>query len=240
MGDLAYTNEALPAHTDNTYFVSSLRPFKKLCSIDRRQPNRQTDPSGLQIFHMLSHPPPGQGGASLLVDSFYAASILEQLHPEAYEALSTLAVPTHASGSKGTLLKPNAVPVFQHDSTGALIQVRWNNEDRGVLGPSSNWNGNQIEQFYTAARKWEECLRSPDSEYWVQLKPGTMVVIDNWRVMHGRSGFSGERRMCGAYVGRDEWRSRLEGLRRRFEVEVDESALSEEEREMKNRWRDGW
>ena len=32
--DTAYTNLALPAHTDNTYF---------------------TDPSGLQMFHLLSH-----------------------------------------------------------------------------------------------------------------------------------------------------------------------------------------
>lgn len=27
--------------------------------------------------------------------------------------------------------------------------------------------------------------------------------------MHGRSAFTGERRMCGAYIDRDEWRSHL-------------------------------
>jgi trimethyllysine dioxygenase len=68
------------------------------------------------------------------------------------------------------------------------------------------------------------------------LKPGMMVVIDNWRVMHGRSGFSGDRRMCGAYVGRDEWRSRLEVLRRRFDTVKGEDGQAGEV----EKWRDGW
>lgn len=38
-------------------------------------------------------------------------------------------------------------------------------------------------------------------------------VIDNERVMHGRSSFTGERRMCGAYIGKEEWRSLLTVLR---------------------------
>lgn len=37
-------------------------------------------------------------------------------------------------------------------------------------------------------------------------------VIDNWRVMHGRAAFTGQRRMCGAYVGTDDWRSRRRAL----------------------------
>ena len=35
------------------------------------------------------------------------------------------------------------------------------------------------------------------------------TVFDNWRVLHGRSAFSGKRRMCGAYIGRDDYVSRL-------------------------------
>ncbi len=34
------------------------------------------------------------------------------------------------------------------------------------------------------------------------------LVFDNWRVLHGRSAFTGERRMCGAYISRDAFRSR--------------------------------
>lgn len=42
-------------------------------------------------------------------------------------------------------------------------------------------------------------------------------MIDNHRVLHGRSAFTGERRMCGAYVAQDELTSRLNVLRSKFE-----------------------
>lgn len=31
--------------------------------------------------------------------------------------------------------------------------------------------------------------------------------------MHGRTAFTGYRRMCGAYISKDEWRSQLAVLR---------------------------
>lgn len=42
------------------------------------------------------------------------------------------------------------------------------------------------------------------------------LVVDNHRVLHGRSAFNGRRRMCGAYIGIDEYRSKLAVLRERF------------------------
>ncbi|ORY29175.1 hypothetical protein BCR39DRAFT_575262 [Naematelia encephala] len=195
LGDLAYSSQALPAHTDTTYF---------------------TDPAGLQIFHLLSHPsPPGTGGSTLLVDAFYSASLLSQLDPTAYSVLSRLRVPAHASGTPGSLLRPViSQPTFRHDERGRLAQVRWNNEDRGVIG--SRWTPGDVQSWYAAARRFEEICRNEDTEYWVQLRPGTLLVIDNWRVMHGRSAFTGDRRMCGAYIGADDWRSRKAALEARF------------------------
>lgn len=35
-------------------------------------------------------------------------------------------------------------------------------------------------------------------------------------MLHGRSGFKGERRLCGAYVNHDDYRSRLVGLEKQF------------------------
>jgi trimethyllysine dioxygenase len=146
-GDLAYSTQALPAHTDTTYF---------------------TDPAGLQIFHQLHHD--GTGGKSLLVDGFYTAS---QLSAKAYRTLTRLGVPSHASGTKGHLLRPANHPVFKHDQTGALVQVRWNNEDRGVLG--FGWSPEDVSDWYEAAREFEGIIRSTKAEYWVQLRPGAMI-----------------------------------------------------------------
>jgi hypothetical protein len=44
----------------------------------------------------------------------------------------------------------------------------------------------------------------------------THIVIDNHRVLHGRSAFDGKRRMCGAYIGMDDFRSKLTVLTERF------------------------
>ena len=60
-------------------------------------------------------------------------------------------------------------------------------------------------------------MKSADSEYWVQLSSGTAVVVDNHRVLDGRSSFDGRRRMCGAYIGLDEYRSKLAVLKERLD-----------------------
>ncbi|KAF8968040.1 hypothetical protein BDZ97DRAFT_1800604 [Flammula alnicola] len=194
-GDTAYTTFALGAHTDNTYF---------------------TDPSGLQLFHLLSHTD-GSGGATLLVDGFYVASILKELHPEAYDLLSQIPIPAHAAGEPTALYSPSPAsgyPVLGHDTvTGELTQVRWNNDDRSVM---NHLAPELVEKWYDAIRLWNKCLTSADSEYWVQLQPGTILVVDNHRVLHGRSAFYGKRRMCGAYIGVDEYKSKLAVLRDQF------------------------
>lgn len=76
--DSAYTQLALGAHTDTTYF---------------------SDPAGLQTFHLLSHTD-GDGGSSLLVDGFKVAETLRRESPEAYETLCRVRIRGHASGNE--------------------------------------------------------------------------------------------------------------------------------------------
>ncbi|KAJ7583631.1 mitochondrial protein [Mycena floridula] len=193
-GDTAYTTMALSAHTDNTYF---------------------TDPCGLQLFHLLSHTD-GKGGASLLVDGFYVASILKELHPEVYAVLSKVAVPAHAAGEPGSLYRPHPTtgyPVLGHDPVnGELMQVRWNNDDRSVM---NNLQPLEVDEWYNAIRVWNKLLTSPDfSSIYSALT--LLTVLDNHRVLHGRSAFDGRRRMCGAYIGVDEYRSKFSVLAEKF------------------------
>ncbi|KAF2000084.1 Trimethyllysine dioxygenase [Amniculicola lignicola CBS 123094] len=187
--DTAYTNIPLGAHTDTTYF---------------------SDPAGLQAFHLLSHTD-GSGGASLLVDGFSIARQLRQQDPEAYRTLSTTYVYAHASGNEGISIQPyKAFPVLEHDpATGFLLRVRWNTSDRArIEAPIKD-----VGTWYDAARKWDQLVKKRENEYWEQLVPGRVLVFDNWRVMHGRSGFTGKRRICGGYINRDDWISKYKMLR---------------------------
>ncbi len=183
--DTAYTNIALEAHTDTTYF---------------------SDPAGLQAFHLLSHTE-GEGGASLLVDGFKAAEELRETDHKAYEILSTVDVHAHASGNEGISIQPyRGFPVFEHDvATGSLLRVRWNSSDRASIELPID----QVETWYDAARKFDAVLKKKENEYWEQLVPGRVLIFDNWRVLHGRSSFTGKRRICGAYINRDDWISKF-------------------------------
>ncbi|RUS18034.1 trimethyllysine dioxygenase [Endogone sp. FLAS-F59071] len=184
-GDTAYTNLALRAHTDTTYF---------------------TDPAGLQLFHLLEFE--GRGGQSLLVDGFRAAHELEQRWPEAYRTLSEVRVPTHSAGDEGVFITPTprAFPILNHEpTTGRLYQVRYNNDDRSTL---SRLGPGEVEKFYDALRKWSKVLEEPASEFWTALRPGRAMIFDNWRCLHGRAAFVGHRRLCGVYLNWDDYRSR--------------------------------
>ncbi|KAJ5294810.1 hypothetical protein N7508_009631 [Penicillium antarcticum] len=186
--DTAYTNEFLGAHTDNTYF---------------------TDPARLQLFHLLSHTE-GQGGGSLLVDGFEAANILRAENPSYFEALIKYRHPWHTSGNEDTCIQPSAqAPVFSvHPDLNQVYQIRWNNYDRA---PKVDWSAAEQQDWYSAARRYNEILQN--REIWTQLEPGTALIFDNWRMMHGRSQFTGKRRMCGGYVNNDDFISRLRLLK---------------------------
>ncbi|GAA6013959.1 hypothetical protein JCM11491_003469 [Sporobolomyces phaffii] len=200
-GDLAYSDVRLESHTDTTYF---------------------SDPCGLQLFHLLSPSTSHTGGHNLLVDGFRAASVLESSRPDLYELLSTVPIPAHASGSgsasipSGVHMRPlRRYPALNHDEDGALVQVRWNGDDRAVVGGPA-FAGPKMDAWYEAVRVWEAILRSRESQLWTEMEMGTAVIFDNVRVLHGRSGYSGERRLCGAYINGDDYRSRLVGLEKQF------------------------
>ena len=159
----------------------------------------------MQAFHLLSHTD-GEGGASLLVDGFKVAHDLQKIDKEAYKILATVNVHAHASGNEGISVQPyRGFPVLEHDSsTGDLLRVRWNNSDRASIDlPIA-----EVDKWYNAARKFDALLKSKENEYWEQLVPGKVLIFDNWRVLHGRSAFTGKRRICGGYVNRDDWISR--------------------------------
>ncbi len=39
------------------------------------------------------------------------------------------------------------------------------------------------------------------------LEPGNILTFDNWRLLHGRSAFTGYRQLCGGYHNREDFES---------------------------------
>lgn len=183
-GDTAYTNLALPPHTDGTYVH---------------------DAPGLQFLHVLEFD--GSGGESLLVDGFGAAEALRREAPEAYRALTTVPIPGRYI-EPGVHLK-SARPALRLNGRGELAQVSFNNTDRAPFRlPDA-----EMKALYRALNAFHERVSAPEAQARFQLVPGEALVFDNWRVLHGRDAFEGRRRVCGCYLNHEDFESRLRALR---------------------------
>ncbi|GAB0095588.1 gamma-butyrobetaine dioxygenase [Sergentomyia squamirostris] len=178
--DTAYTHEALGAHTDNTYF---------------------SDPAGLQVLHCTEFE--GDGGESLLVDGFKVAQEIKSKYPEVYKRLCTTVIPfeyideTHHHSYQAPLIKEDKI-------NQCVEQIRFNLYDRS---PMNTISVDKIPQFYDDLRTMATEVASESNEWWFKLTPGTVVIFDNWRLLHGRAELTGKRVMCGCYVSRTDFMS---------------------------------
>lgn len=156
-----------------------------------------SNPAGLVFFHMLR--PADRGGDTLLSDGFAAAETLRLSDPAAFRTLCQVEVRWKYKPraldqfyvSKGTVLRVEG---------GQLKQFRWSNKDREILRVAPE----QVDAFYDAYRKLSSLIRRVR----VRLEPGSFLVLDNWRVSHGRMPYVGRRELHGAYATRDHWDSK--------------------------------
>ncbi len=78
-----------------------------------------------------------------------------------------------------------------------------------------------VDDFYKHLPSLLASIRDASAELWFQLTPGLVLVFDNRRLLHGRSGFSvaSSRVLSGCYINEEEWRSKLQVLKAAYELE---------------------
>ena len=101
-------------------------------------------------------------------------------------------------------------PIFKHDALdkNKLVQFRYNIYDRAPHRLTLN----DQRKFYKYLPKLAEEIRDDANRYLFKLMPGTVLIVDNWRIMHGRKGFIGKRVMSGCYAMRDDFLSTAKSL----------------------------
>jgi gamma-butyrobetaine dioxygenase len=75
-----------------------------------------------------------------------------------------------------------------------------------------------LDGYYRARRAFDHLLRSPRFEIRFLLDAGELLLMDNRRLLHGRTGFDpaeGLRHLQGCYIDIDGPRSLYRVLRRR-------------------------
>ncbi len=184
---VAYTNLPLVTHTDEGY--------------------RDPAPT-VQLQHFLRAD--AQGGASTLVDGFKIAEDLRINEPEHFAALSTTLLDFHFSDADA-----------EHHATDSIISLRADGSIRAIRYSNHSvlpflLDANKMEAFYAAYRVFGRMRESEQYQLRLKMGAGDLYMVDNHRVLHGRTGFSsgGARHLQSCYVERDELTSRLRVLER--------------------------
>lgn len=186
--NLAFTGRAIAPHTDNPY----------------------RDPvPGIQLLHCLQSSP--DGGDSVFIDGFSAASIVRGEDARAFATLTTTAF-TFRYEDADTLLRASA-PIITVNTGGRVASIRWN--DRSIQPPAVA--PDDVAETYRAMRVFAAVLDRPELQLHVKLTPGDCIVFDNTRVLHARTAFTGgstARHLQGCYADLDGLASTVAVLER--------------------------
>lgn len=193
--DTAYTSLAIDMHTDGNYWYEL---------------------PGLQLFHMLEHSN-GSGGETRIVDVAKIVDVLFSLAKSSpswettYKVLTQQPIKFHQAGEVDNCFTQQSYPTLSLDSQGRLVQCRWNTSDRSSMIPDAPGTFTKS-QVYEALYRFNALINDPEYFVQFQLSPGTILVFDNWRVLHARTEFTGRRRLCGSYLTRDDYLARLRSM----------------------------
>ena len=190
--DLAYTSHALSAHTDNPY--------------------RKPIP-GIQLLHCIKND--SLGGHSTLTDGFSIAEHLRKKHPKYFQLLSSIKIRFTYQDSKTIL-----------ENWGETIELNSDNSIKRVrLSPRLDYvpvlKKDKLDQFYKARSLFIKLCNSKNFMIKFKLKPGDIIVMDNYRTLHGRTSYNmsiGERHLQGCYVEHDSVESNLKNLKRKYNL----------------------
>jgi gamma-butyrobetaine dioxygenase len=187
--DLAYTSIPLDPHTDNPY---------------------RSPVPGVQLLHCLVNET--SGGLSTLVDGFAVAEALRMRDPAAFEILSRTPVRFRYRDASTELVA--SAPPIELDVAGRLRTIHFSPRlDFVPLLPPAD-----LSAYYRARREFDRLLCAPEFEIRFLLARGDLVMFDNCRLLHGRTGFDparGMRHLQGCYIDIDGPRSLYRVLRRK-------------------------
>uniref|UniRef100_A0A8C6Y4T6 gamma-butyrobetaine dioxygenase n=1 Tax=Naja naja TaxID=35670 RepID=A0A8C6Y4T6_NAJNA len=191
--NVAYTTEKLSFHTD--YPVLQFPP-------------------GIQFLHCIEQT--STGGESEVVDGFHVANRFKEQNPYAFKILTSTFVDFTDIGVDYCDFAMQAKQrIIDVDEKGQVVRINFNNATRDTI---FDIPAEKVKPFYAALKDYVGLLNSTDYKYSYKMKPGDIVVFDNWRLLHGRQSYQAgaeiSRHLEGAYADWDVVMSRLRILQK--------------------------
>ena len=190
--DLAYTSLPLAPHTDNPY--------------------RNPVPC-IQLLHCIENEV--TGGLSTLVDGYNVSESLKKNYPEYYKILTETKV--RFQFIDRSVILENWSEMIELDQNGNFKQVRFS--PRLDFVPLIDKE--KLELFYSARKKISELYNSDKFRIEFKLIPGDLIMMDNHRLLHGRTRYDaneGNRFLQGCYIDYDSTEGKLKHLKRELNI----------------------
>ena len=190
--DLAYTSLPLAPHTDNPY--------------------RNPVPC-IQMLHCIENNV--SGGFSTLVDGYTVTEKLKKKFSDYYKILTEVKVRFQFIDQSVVL--EDWSEMIQLDEIGDFKQVRFS--PRLDFVPLIDKD--KLELYYSARKKISELYNSDKYRIEFKLSPGDLLMMDNHRLLHGRTSYDaneGNRFLQGCYIDYDSTQGKLKHLKRKFNL----------------------
>ena len=188
--DLAYTSLPLAPHTDNPY--------------------RNPVPC-IQILHCIENEV--SGGFSTLVDGYTVTEELKKNYKEYYEVLTKTKI--RFQFIDDSVVLESWAEMIQLDEYKKFKQVRFSPR----LDFVPLMDRDKLELYYSARNKISELYNSDQYRIEFKLSPGDLLMMDNHRLLHGRTTYDaneGNRFLQGCYIDYDSTEGKLKHLQRKF------------------------
>ena len=190
--DLAYTSLALAPHTDNPY--------------------RNPVPC-IQMLHCIENEV--NGGLSTLVDGYTVTEKLKKDFRNYYNILTEVKVRFQFIDQ--SVILEDWAEMIQLNEEREFKQVRFSPR----LDFVPLMEKNKLELFYSARKKISELYNSDQYRVEFKLNPGDLLMMDNYRLLHGRTSYDanqGKRFLQGCYIDYDSTEGKLKHLKRKFNL----------------------
>ena len=190
--DLAYTSLPLAPHTDNPY--------------------RNPVPC-IQMLHCIKNEV--SGGNSTLVDGFTVTEKLKKDFPDFFKILTEIKV-RYQFIDKDVVLEDWS-EMIQLDENQNFKQVRFSPR----LDFVPLMDKEKLDLYYAARNKISEFYNSDAYRLEFKLVEGDLLMMDNYRLLHGRTSFNaneGNRFLQGCYIDYDSTEGKLKHLKRKFNI----------------------
>jgi len=176
-------------------------------------------PHGIPGLALSMHYVKGYG-ANTLTDGYSVANYIKETDPKGYDLLSTYGydgerdfaasrVDSTQDIAKGLLI-PRRHAIFVNDDDGNISRIQYNEVFRMPLTLPFD----VFEDWFAAFSKFVKLIH--EFEVTVPMEEGSILLMNNWRVLHGRAGkrASPDRHVVGGTIVREAMYSRAIQLAR--------------------------